>query len=192
MEIMADDGKIFSYMVDESGDNSGYSMYTSQIVSPINSKLKNITPEMIKEIYLMGKDSIALRECNLSKEELIGKYFDRDGNIYYTLDEQVYKFALTLKYFEKLHRIDREGKITYNYPHTGLCIVEFDDGSAAAIDTDRKEILLESGSSIGFFWDVVNRREGTRGWFLKKLKKPRPFSGLNDYKHAEEYNICNP
>jgi hypothetical protein len=100
-KITADDGKIFSYTVDKSSDTSGYSMYTSQIISPINSRLKIITSEMIREIYLMSEELMELEQCNLDKEALIGKYFDSDGNIYYTVDDQVYKFTLTLKYFEK-------------------------------------------------------------------------------------------
>jgi hypothetical protein len=99
---------------------------------------------------------------------------------------------MKLKYFEKIYRTDRKGKIIYKHPHAGLCIVKFDDGSLAAIDSDVKEILLESGENISFFWDVVDRRSDTRGWHIEKLKKPISFSELKEYKHSKEYNICNP
>jgi hypothetical protein len=73
-----EDGRKYSYQIDQSGNTIGYNVYTDPITAPIESILKLITGEILKKIYLAGKEFQSLKQCNLTKEELIGKYFDRD------------------------------------------------------------------------------------------------------------------
>jgi len=187
-EVTTDDGKIYSYNIDRSGDTGGYSMYTSPITSPIISVPKIITKEILGETYLMSRDYKSLKFCNIEKDVLVGKYFDNDGYIYYTTGGQLYRFAMKLVYFEKRYRRDRKGKITHKHPRYGLSVVEFDDGSLATIDIDSKEILLESSSENEVLWFVMDKR----GWNVKKLDEPMPFCDLEKYRQSKKYNICNP
>ena len=118
-QITTDNNKIFYYFINTHSDTTGYSMYTVPIISPIQSPLKIITRKIVNEIYLMSNDYKQLEQCNLVKDDLVGKYFDRDGYIYYPINAQIYKFNIKLKYFEKLYRTDRIGRITYKHPHAG-------------------------------------------------------------------------
>ena len=99
IKITTDDGKIYSYIVDQSGGTEGYSMYTSPITSPVECIPKIITKKMTKETYFMSKDLESLRFCNITEEELVGKYFDKDGYIYYTVGGKLYRFYMKIIYF---------------------------------------------------------------------------------------------
>jgi len=73
-------------------------MYTVHDAVIDNDKLKVITD---KELSLINFKSRALKQqldfCNLSKKDLIGKYFDKDGNVIYKVDSQYYMFTLRIE-----------------------------------------------------------------------------------------------
>lgn len=74
------------------------SMYTVHDAVIDKAKLKVITD---KELSLINFKSKALKEqlyfCNLGKEDLIGKYFDKDGNVIYTVGSDYYMFTLRIE-----------------------------------------------------------------------------------------------
>lgn len=109
-EISTDNGEKYNYYLDQSNNTTGYSMYTLPIVNKIESTLKIITKKIIDEIYLTGKDYNAIIQCNMEKEDLIGKYFDKDGFVYFSNGNQLNKFNMKIKYFEKIYRNNRNGK----------------------------------------------------------------------------------
>jgi len=53
--------------------------------------------------------------CNIGIEELIGKYYDKDGFTYYTNDDiQIYRFFLKIKYFSKLYNAEIKKSTAHN------------------------------------------------------------------------------
>ena len=103
MKIKADDNNLYDYYIDKSVDTTGYSMYTAPISTTINSLLKTITIELLSKIIISNKEIIKLELCNLSKEELIGKYFDCDGYIYYNINNQLYRYNLKINCLKKIY-----------------------------------------------------------------------------------------
>ena len=58
-----------------------------------------IKPEMVTDKILQKYDK-ELSFCNLDKENLIGKFYDKDGWIYFK-SEKYYRFELQIKEFKK-------------------------------------------------------------------------------------------
>jgi hypothetical protein len=81
----------------------GYNMYT--VLSSINmSELKEITKDHLQELTLTNKEKECMElDCNLDKNDLEGKYFDKNGNIYYTIGKQINQFTLRIEYFKKIY-----------------------------------------------------------------------------------------
>jgi len=102
MTIKADDGKEFNYSIDT--DPNGYGIGTSPINEQINSDLKIIKRGDIAEKEFTKKEVKDLYYCNLGIEDLIGKYYDKDGFIYYNIDSEIYRFFLKIKYFAKIYK----------------------------------------------------------------------------------------
>jgi hypothetical protein len=104
MTIKADDGKEFNYSIDTDPNMLGYSIATCPITEEINSDLKLIRKGDITEKEFTKKELKDLYYCNLGIEDLIGKYYDKDGFIYYDGDSEIYRFYLKIKYFAKLYK----------------------------------------------------------------------------------------
>jgi len=105
MTIKADDGKEFNYTIDTDPNAYGaYSIGTCPITEKINSDLKIIRKNDINEKDFSKKELKDMYYCNLGIESLIGKYYDKDGFIYYNLDSEIYRFFLKTKYFAKLYK----------------------------------------------------------------------------------------
>ena len=101
MTIKADDGNEFNYSIDT--DPNGYGIGTCPITEKINSGLKIIRRSDFTEKDFTKKELEDLYYCNLGIESLIGKYYDKDGFIYYG-DSEIYRFCLKIKYFAKIYR----------------------------------------------------------------------------------------
>jgi hypothetical protein len=78
----------------------GYSMYTIPSKVPENM-LKKIVKEDISELEILPNEHKDLEYCNLSKFDLEGYYYDKDGKIYFGSGLQFY---LKIKYFKKLYK----------------------------------------------------------------------------------------
>jgi len=102
MIIRTDDGKEYNYSIDT--DPNGYGIGTCPITEKINSDLKIIKRGDITEKDFTKKELRDLFDCNLSIEDLVDKYYDKDGWIYYSGDSEIYRFYLKIKYFAKLYR----------------------------------------------------------------------------------------
>jgi hypothetical protein len=103
MKIMTDDKKIFNYTVDKNPNLLGYSIATCPITEEITSDLKTIKEIDIAKIILTKKEIKDLNCCNIGIENLIGKYYDKNGFIYYEIHNQIYRFFLKINYFKKLY-----------------------------------------------------------------------------------------
>ena len=104
MTIKADDGNEFDYFIDPNPYMLGYGIGTCPITEKINSDLKIIRKSDFTEKDFTKKELEDLYYCNLGIESLIGKYYDKDGFIYYNLDSEIYRFFLKTKYFAKLYK----------------------------------------------------------------------------------------
>ena len=104
LTIKADDGKEFNYSIDTDPNMLGYSIATCPITEKINSDLKIIKRGDIAEKEFTKKELKDLYYCNLGIEGLIGKYYDKDGFIYYNSGSEIYRFFLKIKYFAKLYK----------------------------------------------------------------------------------------
>jgi hypothetical protein len=83
----------------------GYSNYTIPNNSIKESELKIIKKEHLQKLVLREKEQKDMEIlCNMDKNDLIGKYFDKDGNIYFITDKQINKFTLNIKYFKKEYK----------------------------------------------------------------------------------------
>jgi hypothetical protein len=96
MEIISEDGKKYKYSVDRDPNMGiGWGMGTVPITQKIYSKLYKITEEDVSSIY--------------EYKDLIGNYFDKDGYIYVSTnnDTEIYRLffpeSLTKSYFENLY-----------------------------------------------------------------------------------------
>lgn len=47
--------------------------------------------------------------CNMGLNDLIGKYFDKNGNIYYEKGRQINQFTLKIDYFKKIYKGKNNG-----------------------------------------------------------------------------------
>ena len=110
MKIKTDDGKEFDYSIDENPDISGYGLGTCPITEEIESELKIIKDVDMKEMILSKKEMNDSYCCNIGKEDLIGKYYDKNGFIYYELNNNIGRFILKINYFKKLYK--RKNKFT--------------------------------------------------------------------------------
>jgi hypothetical protein len=73
-------------------------MYTVHDAVIDKDKLKVITEKELSLINFKSKDlRKQLDFCNLNKKDLIGKYFDKDGNVIYKVDSQYYMFTLRIE-----------------------------------------------------------------------------------------------
>lgn len=80
--------------------DDGNNMYS--IKSDIKKdKLKIITEEKLLNISLTNKEEKDMIFCNLGINDLLGKLYDNNGNIYYLVGDEIYKFKLKIKYFIK-------------------------------------------------------------------------------------------
>lgn len=100
LKKLNDDVDIFDKIEEKNNklniDSIGSSMYT--IGERINNKyLKKIDLNMISD-SIIKKYRRQLDSCNLDKETLVGKYYDRSGWIYYEAD-YFYCFNLQIKEF---------------------------------------------------------------------------------------------
>ena len=104
LKIKTDDGKEFSYNIDKNPNLSGYSIATFPINEEIVSELKIIKEIDIKNLILSKKEANDLNVCNMSIKELVGKYYDGNGFVYYETSNQVYRFYLKINYLKKLYK----------------------------------------------------------------------------------------
>jgi hypothetical protein len=84
----------------------GYTHYTIPINKLITeNNLKIITKEDIIKMKLKRNERNDLELlCNLGKNDLMGKYYDMDGNIYYLNGTHLNQFTLKIEYFSKIYK----------------------------------------------------------------------------------------
>jgi len=109
MKIKTDDEKEFEYSIDENPDISGYGLGICPITEEIKSDLKIIKDVDITEMTLSKKEMNDSYCCNIGREDLIGKYYDKNGFIYYELDNNISRFFLKINYFKKLYKSKIKG-----------------------------------------------------------------------------------
>jgi len=109
MTIKTDDGKKFDYFIDKIHNFGYYSIGTCPITEEIDSDLKKIKDNDMTEIVINKKEMKDAYCCNIGKEDLIGKYYDKNGFIYYELDNNIYRFYLKINYFKKLYKSKIKG-----------------------------------------------------------------------------------
>jgi len=103
MTIKADDGKEYNYNIDTNPDTSGYGIGTCPITEEINSVIKLIKRGDITEKAFTKKELDDLFCCNLGIEDLVDKYYDKDGFIYYNIDDVIYRFYLKIKHLAEIY-----------------------------------------------------------------------------------------
>jgi len=103
-KIKTDDGKELNYTVDKNPYLLGYSIATCPVTEKIDSDLKKIKDIDVAEMVITKKEMKDSYCCNIGKEDLIGKYYDKNGFIYYELDNCIYRFYLKINYFKKLYK----------------------------------------------------------------------------------------
>ena len=93
----------------ELSSSVGYNMYTVPNKVHI-SELKDITKKHIENIILKKKEKDDMEIlCNMSLNDLIGKYFDKNGYIYYEKGRQINLFTLKIDYFKKIYKGKNNG-----------------------------------------------------------------------------------
>jgi hypothetical protein len=102
--IKTDEWKEFNYIVDKNPNLLGYSIATCPITERIDSDLKKINDIDVAEMVITKKEMKDSYCCNIGKEDLIGKYYDKNGFIYYEFGTFIYRFFLKINYFKKLYK----------------------------------------------------------------------------------------
>jgi len=103
-KIKSDNGKEFYYNIDKNPNLLGYSIATCPIIEEIGSDLKTIKETDITKLNLTKKENNDLNCCNMGIEDLIGKYYDKYGYIYYEADNQIYRFFLKINSLKKRYK----------------------------------------------------------------------------------------
>jgi cell division protein FtsL len=86
-------------------ESIGYSNYTTPNNSIKKSELKIIKKEHLQELIIKEKELKDMEIlCNMSKNDLVGKYFDKKGNIYFVTGRQINRFTLNIKYFKGIYK----------------------------------------------------------------------------------------
>ena len=101
-KIKTNENTILDYYIDDNPNELGYSISTCPITEEINSNLKKI--EKIDNLVLTQNETKDLFFCNIGMEDLIGKYYDKNGFIYYELNNQVFRFKLKIKYLKNMYK----------------------------------------------------------------------------------------
>jgi hypothetical protein len=96
-KIKTTDGKVFKYLIDSASNAFGYGIGDMPITEKIDSVLVPITEQDIRNISVTSREAEDLDCCNLNLDLLVGKYFDKDGFVYYNTDDTIYRFCLRLK-----------------------------------------------------------------------------------------------
>jgi hypothetical protein len=115
MKIITEDGFEYEYYIDKNPNELGYSLATFPIIKKINSKLfliMEIDVQFLKEYNsnsnyesIYGDDDEYSSEIwPVDIDELVGKYYDKDGFVYYNLENQLYKFRFRLNYFKEKYK----------------------------------------------------------------------------------------
>ena len=104
LKIKTDDGKEYNYFIDKISNFGYYSIGTCPITEKIDSDLKKIIEVDVAEMVITKKEMKDAYCCNIGKEALIGKYYDKNGFIYYEFDNCIYRFFLKIIYFKKLYK----------------------------------------------------------------------------------------
>jgi hypothetical protein len=89
----------------EANISIGYNMYT--VPNSVNdiSELRKITKEHLNGFILRKNEKDDMEKlCNMDKKDLVGKWFDKNGNIYYGDEKQVYQFTLCINYLKKIFK----------------------------------------------------------------------------------------
>jgi hypothetical protein len=102
MKIIAEDNKEYDYCIEQNG--IGYSISTIPIQEEIKSKLFVINYDDIGNEELLKQNKKIIESINIGIEELVGKYYDKNGFIYYNIESTIYRFILKLTYFKKLYK----------------------------------------------------------------------------------------
>ncbi|HRZ28177.1 MAG TPA: hypothetical protein P5295_15330 [Spirochaetota bacterium] len=84
--------------------DDGSSMYTVLNAEIDKNKIKLIAE---KELSVINFNSKILQKdlniCNLDRESLKGKYYDKDGNVIYMVGSKYYMFKLNIKELSKIY-----------------------------------------------------------------------------------------
>jgi hypothetical protein len=104
LPIKTFDGEDVYYTLDPNADDTGLGLGTIPITDMIVSRLACIAADDLHYITLSKKEQNDLSACNLSVNDLMGKYFDKSGFIYFREDKEIYKFALQIVYFKKVYK----------------------------------------------------------------------------------------
>ena len=160
-KFIDDQNNIYSYNIDIS-PYSEYGIGTQPINSFIDSDLFEIKVENINSMVINKKEEKALDDCNLARKDLIGKYFDKHGNIYLVIgDNNIIKFNIQIKYFSMYFNQEQEKRLklcAYN-DNKVLKLYNYGGGDGRWVLKDDKK-TLEDGIG-GFFVDYIDRKYGS-------------------------------
>lgn len=157
-QFVDEQDRIYTYHIN-TNQYMEFSIGTQPINSLIDSDLYKIELNDIEKIKLLKKEKKALEFCNLTEEDLINKYYDKHGNIYYCLDNnEIYKFDLMIKYFSDFFN-EEQGKrlkLIACSPDKLLKLYNYGGDYGKWLLKDDKEIF-EDGIG-GFLGDYISRR----------------------------------
>jgi len=155
------ENNIYKYYIDDTFQYNEYSLGTQPIFSLIESDLLEVESYDIDKIKLTKKEEKALDYCNLEKENLIGKYYDKHGNIYYCLNnKEIYRFDVQIKYLSMIYAKEQNKrfKLWSCSGNKVLKILNYGGDFGKWIIKDNTGILKEG---IGvFFGEYINDHYG--------------------------------
>lgn len=78
-------------------------MYTINVALIDKDNLREISDKEFSVINFNSKTLLKnLAFCNLNREDLRGKYYDKEGNVVYKVDSELFMFDLKIKELKNL------------------------------------------------------------------------------------------
>jgi len=102
--IKTDAGNEYFYYIDQIGDITSYGIGISPITDEINCDLIEIQSIDLDKIILSKNEIRDLNYCNMDIIDLIGKYFDKNGYVYYSSNENINRFSFKINNLKKLYK----------------------------------------------------------------------------------------
>ena len=110
MTVKTNDGNEFHYTLDTVHSLIGHGMANCPIEKIIDSDLKIINEDVIKNLIVTKNELNTMFLCNMDISNLLGKYYDKNGFVYYTINNnQIYRFDFKIKDLKKQYRNKNNG-----------------------------------------------------------------------------------
>jgi hypothetical protein len=97
------EGKLFEYNIEKPESINSYGIGTIPITSKIN-ELRILQKEYILKNEFTKNEYNQLAYCNLDENELVGKYIDKNGCIYFNVENKIYKFNLKINTLKNIFK----------------------------------------------------------------------------------------